>query len=101
MPETRSVPAKVTPTGWLYHPFASGFRSGIGDTAGAPRSILTTFLTLIDVPSPQEAVQATARPVVSAVSVTASHPLEEDGSGLICQLTVTLLRYHPLTPAVP
>jgi hypothetical protein len=40
-PDVASEPAKETATEWLYHPFASGPRAGLGLTLGAVASYLS------------------------------------------------------------
>jgi hypothetical protein len=53
------------------------------------------------VPSRLTAVHENRVPAVSAVRVTAPHPVDEDTGPLKDQFNVTLVTYQPFRPIVP
>ena len=65
-------------------------------------SSLIVLLTVIVVdPSRLTAVHENWVPAVSAVRVTAAHPVDEETGPLNDQFNVTLLTYQPFRPTVP
>jgi hypothetical protein len=76
-------------------------RLGVAVVEGGVLSILNVWLFVtVVVPSRSDAVHVRVVPVVSAVRVFASHPLELAAPVRI-QLTVTLLMNQPFAPSVP
>src|SRR5438067_608262 len=71
---------------------------------GRVRSIMIVTDPVFDRLTRLVAEQVTAVPLVSAVSVTGSHPLVDatpDCESLTRHVTVTALTYQPLLPSVP
>ena len=74
------------------------------EMTGGVWSILIVTETEAESPAPFVAEQVKVAPAVSAVRVVGVHPVEDampDSGSVTFQLTVTLLRYHPLFPTVP
>ena len=87
----------------MFHPkaFASGVRVMLTNGGVASRLIVTAFVA---VPPPDSAAQVNVVPVVSAVTVTGSHPFLDviaDSASVIDQVIVTSDRYHPFLPRFP
>lgn len=77
MPDSASVPAKVTVTSVLFHPFAFGSGKALAEATGRVLSILTLTDAELVNPAAFTAVQVSVVPPVSSVSVTGPHPVEE------------------------
>jgi len=81
IPEVGSLPEAVTPTGWLYQPFASGVRAGaIPETTGGVVSRLIepvsgALPTVLPFPSWSVTTQEYAWPAVSDVRAKPLHPV--------------------------
>src|SRR5512133_338986 len=111
MPDPASLPVQLTCTGWLNQPPSSGASAPAVIAPGAMRSIDTTTLRerwiVVDASSWLVAEQVTVIPLggVSLVNVAGSQPwvliIGRPASSVTVQFTVTLLRNHPLSPAVP
>ena len=102
-PDMASLPLKLTESAWLYQPLASAARAGLGVAPGAVLSILKVFETVV-IPPSLSALQVSVMPVVSALSVRASHPSVDrmiDSGSTTLQLTVTVVTYHPFEPSCP
>ncbi len=104
IPERLSVPVHDTVTLVLFQPLALGTGITWGVATGGVWSILMVTETELCNPAPLVAEQVKVTPGVSAVSVVLPQPVEDvtpDSGSVTVQLTVTLLRYHPLFPSVP
>src|SRR5579884_850904 len=98
MPAVVSEPVNATETAWLYHPFASGPRAGVGVTLGGVESYLSGnengALTL---PATSRQVPATlALPESGPAYLTTSHDAIPDVASLPANVTVTGALYQPL-----
>ena len=104
MPELASLPLNATLTGCVYQPLLAGGPTEPPLAAGGVVSILTDTLFVAASPSAFVAEHVMVVPVVSAPSVTGSHPDVEaiaDSPSATLQLTDTALVYQPLAPDVP
>jgi hypothetical protein len=104
IPDTRSVTLQVTFTLLTYHSSLPGVPAIWGTTIGGVTSILIVVDTELDNPAPFLAKQVRVVPIVLAFSVVGPHPVEDampDSGSVTVQVTLTLLRYHPLLPMVP
>ena len=100
-----SVPVVLIVTSLVYQPLSPSVPAAARATPAGPvlSSLIVTEAELGN-PAPFVAEQVTVWPVVSELSVVLSQPEDDampDSGSLTFQLTVTLLVYQPLAPAVP
>ena len=95
-PEPASAPVNATSTGWLYHPFASGFRAGVPVTVGGVASNL--IFTDVDPVLPALSVhepETEMSPPSGPLYVPDVHEATPEAPSSPVKLKLTGLVYHP------